>query len=288
MKEKILNEMKVLNVTLGIILFGLVIGSCIKNEDDPLEDLTEQEQEVIIRTDPVDKVLFSMESEGVTVDWGDGSETEEYDVLHFGTELKHAYNSKGAWTITICAKKIIVLECHENNLSALDVRRCPALTMLDCYDNQLTELDVSNCPALARLRCYNNQLTELNVNGCSALTMLYCYRNNLTALNVSGCSALKSLYCYSNKLTALNVNGCSALTRLECANNQLTELNVSGCTALIYLYCQNNSLSASALNAMFESLPYSNGSLYISYNPGTNTCNRSIATGKGWYVSGYY
>jgi hypothetical protein len=54
---------------------------------------------------------------------------------------------------------------------------------------------------------------------------------------------------------------------------------------LTMLNCKDNNFTASALNALFESLPdVDSGDLYIGGNPGASTCNRSIATGKGWSV----
>jgi hypothetical protein len=49
------------------------------------------------------------------------------------------------------------------------------------------------------------------------------------------------------------------------------------------LRCSWNQLTAAALNALFTSLPtVQSGIIYISANPGTDTCDRSIATNKGW------
>jgi hypothetical protein len=42
------------------------------------------------------------------------------------------------------------------------------------------------------------------------------------------------------------------------------------------------------LDALFESLPVTeisdNAEIYIATNPGTDACNQSIATSKGWRV----
>jgi len=84
------------------------------------------------------------------------------------------------------------------------------------------------------------------------------------------------------------VNKNTALTYLRCHVNQLTSLDVSKNTALRYLDCRNNNLQADALNALFESLHdnATSGDKFISIgsNSGTNTCDRSIATAKGWRV----
>ena len=102
--------------------------------------------------------------------------------------------------------------------------------------------------------------------------------------------AMTNLECNNNLLTNLDVSNNPSLVLLECSNNLLTNLDVRN-TALEKLYCQNNQLTTSALNTIFGMLNsnklmvYIEGKqIYIQNNPGTNDCNRSIATDKGWAV----
>jgi hypothetical protein len=123
----------------------------------------------------------------------------------------------------------------------------------------------------------------LNVSLNTALTKLSCGSNQLTALDVSRNMALMELTCADNQLTALDVCRNTALTVLWCNNNQLTALDVSKNTALTELWCNSNQLTTEALNALFSGLPApSDGTILIGENPGSSTCNRSIATEKGW------
>ena len=73
---------------------------------------------------------------------------------------------------------------------------------LECHGNQLTALNVQGLSALQTLSCGGNQLTALNVQGLTALKELYCGRNHLTSLNVQGLTALEGLGCWSNRLNA--------------------------------------------------------------------------------------
>ncbi len=125
---------------------------------------------------------------------------------------------------------------------------------------------------------------------------LDCGNNNLTSLDVSGCTALTELDCYGNNLTSLNVSGCTALTELGCWSNNLTSLDVSKNTALTYLDCEDNKLTSSALNQIFRDLPQrktwtegygytEQSSIFIYRNPGSETCDKSIAENKGWEVN---
>ena len=150
------------------------------------------------------------------------------------------------------------LECHNNQLTSLDVSKNTALTTLGCQGNQLTSLDVSGCTALIKLDCRRNNLTSLDVSKNTALTTLDCSYNQLTSLDVSknialatfDCQenqltslgelknrSLTSLDCRHNNLTSLDVSKNTALTKLETWGNQLTSLDVSGCTALTELDC---------------------------------------------------
>jgi len=114
---------------------------------------------------------------------------------------------------------------------------------------------------------------------------LNCYYNNLTSLNVSGCTALIWLDCNITNLTSLDVSKNTKLTYLICSSNNLTSLDVSKNTKLTELYCHENNLTSAALNQIFRDLPQvTSGTIYMSGNPGTETCDKSIAENKGWRV----
>lgn len=125
------------------------------------------------------------------------------------------------------------------------------------------------------------------------VTWLDCGRNQLTTLDVRGCTALESLDCYNNKLTSLDVSENIVLEKLDCGGNELTSLDVSKNTALIVLKCHRNQLTSKALNKIFTDLPkgkliehsdYDQSFIDVSDNPGSDTCNKSIAENKGWEV----
>ena len=135
------------------------------------------------------------------------------------------------------------LDCHNNQLTALDLSKNTALEKLWCYNNQLTALNLSKNTALIILHCEDNTLTELNISGCTALEELTCDNNQLTELDVSKNTALGYFECFNNALTELDVSKNTALHFLCCSNNQLTTLDVSKNTALNILSCQNNALT---------------------------------------------
>jgi len=222
----------------------------------------------IILKAETDVIHLSLAGEGdVTIDWGDG-EHETDEIRDFSEKFSYIYSGKSAQTITITGKKITTLDCPSEGLTSLDVSKCSDLVSLYCNDNQLTSLDVRNCTALVSLECQNNQLTSLNLNKNTELTYLYCSFNQLKNLDVSKNTYLIDFYC---------------------GYNQLTSLDVSKNTSLLDLSIITNQLNGSALNLLFKTLRGGDSvfskNIYIVDNPGTNDCDQSIATNKGWKVN---
>jgi len=182
------------------------------------------------------------------------------------------------------------LRCNDNSLTGLNISGCSALEFLECSKNSLSVLDVSGLTKLKSLHCGNNDLTVLDVTGCTALTVLWCYNNNLSELDVSNNVALGLLSCGNNSLSTLNVSNNTVLYNLSCQNNNLSELDVSNNLELEWIDCGNNNFEDTALDAIFKALPYwtgtwSDAEINIRNNPGTDTCNKDIATSKNWYVT---
>ena len=276
--------MKKLFYLFMVAMCATMFTACSDDDDkDPLDDDGEGKEGVItmVCEDYHYEIYLGVETfkegEIVTVDWGDGN-VEEFksfkvykdwdedgeDEIHYvlsTDDIEHEYSNKNPHIVTI-----------KGNIKGLD-----------CYYNNLTSLNVSGCTALTELNCYQNNLTSLNVSGCTALTDLSCSRNDLTSLDVSKNTKLTELDCGYNNLTSLDVSKNTALTYLECSGNNLTSLDVSKNTELTWLYCDENNFSASALNQIFRDLPQvTSGTIYMGSNPGSNTCDKSIAKNKGW------
>ena len=258
-------------------------------------------------------VQFQLAGVGqITINWGDGitqTHTLSYDYL----EYSHNYLSgtNHIITITISGSGYIRgLICYNNQLTSLDVSKITYLQYLVCYNNQLTSLDVSKNIYLEQLVCDNNQLASLDVSKNIDLMQLICNNNELKNLDVSSNTKLETLRCSNNELTSLNVSGLTALVSLNCgnnqlknldlnsntklqsldvSNNQLTSLDVSKTDIYSFVKCQSNQLTTTALNNLFETLPYvwppNSRTIYIYNNHGTNTCDQSIATKKYWAVN---
>jgi len=125
---------------------------------------------------------------------------------------------------------------------------------------------------------------ELRFGDCPDLEKIYCNNQKLTVLDIKKAVSLTSLECYSNQLTSLDLSKCTALTGLGCDDNQLTSLDLSKCLSLTKIDCRSNQLTDVALNTLFESLPQGYGKIYFYDNPGSWSCDQSIATNKGWDI----
>ena len=115
-------------------------------------------------------------------------------------------------------------------------------------------------------------------------TKSFTYKITITGAN------LYYFDCSNTGLTSLNVSGATALKKLDCSENRLTSLDVSKNTALKTLRCMNNLIGPASLNDLFGTLnnnplpPNERKDIIISGNPGRETCNKNIATEKGWEV----
>lgn len=285
-------DMKQIYILL-IAMCAIAFTACSKDDDkNPIDDDNGGEEMITAVYEPeyewdLDLNIGTFkEGENITIAWGDGgvsefksfADTDSWgygnDELHYAIGqgvVEHKYPNYNAHTITIKGK---IKEFY-------------------CYD-VLTKLDVSKCPALVNLYCGDNNISSLDVSKCTVLTELHCGGNNLTSLDITKNTALTKLWCYHNNLTSLDVTNNIMLIDLSCGNNNLTSLDVSKNTALTYLHCENNNLSASALNKIFNDLPQGKkwneygqkkqSTISIGNNPGTNTCDKSIAENKGWSV----
>jgi hypothetical protein len=159
----------------------------------------------------------------------------------------------------------------------------------------------SGCFSLKTITLPTTQTTSLNsmistFANCLSLTTINNTGNlgntstgSTTYINATLNTGMDSLttLSFNTKFSALDVSGTAsiptALTSLRLLNNGSgqyagvsPQLNVS-----------NTSLGAAALDQLFTDLPTVVGrTINITGTPGAATCNRSIATGKGWTVTG--
>ncbi len=175
-----------------------------------------------------------------------------------GCEGLRRLNCRGFGMGTLDVSRFSELEillCGENDLTELDVSRCPELRELDCsgwcpfvdpidelepprYLNpSLRRLDVSRNRKLRRLNCSSNEMTQLVLGSKPELVELDCSICRLATLYLRGCPRLEVLACDFNRLTALDLSSFRHLRDLDCSHNPIRRLDVSRLPDLEVLDC---------------------------------------------------
>lgn len=117
----------------------------------------------------------------------------------------------------------------ENTIQDLSgIEYFTALKELDCSDNSITRLDLRRNTAIESLCCSNNWLESLDVSGLANLSYLDCSNNyNLKGLDIRSNLALEGLDCSGCSLISLDVSKNVNLYQLYCSNNYLASLDLS-------------------------------------------------------------
>ena len=199
------------------------------------------------------------------MDWGDGTVEWLPDSLSH-TVISHVYPQPGNYACVAAANNLSYFKADSRRLLSLNALKAPRLLYLSCTSSQLTGLDLSANTLLTTLYVGSNDLTQLDLAANVWLETLTCSDNQLTSLDLSGLPALKKVTCHTNPLTALSVHSSGALN---------------------YLSCGSCSLSTSALDTLFKRLPTlttpsTSQNLLFANNPGSETCQPSVAVAKQW------
>ena len=136
----------------------------------------------LIPIKPPAKIILTLAKQRditVRIDAGENASIKVEGCTETTLERKKRTTLHATGTTVTLIGEISSLDCHGNELIALNVRDCSTLDSLDCSDNKLPELDVSGLTSLFDLRCGENQLTALNVQGCTILKQLDCSANKL-------------------------------------------------------------------------------------------------------------
>jgi hypothetical protein len=166
-----------------------------------------------------------------------------------------------------------------------------SLTSLYLGYNRLRSLDRTDLSSLVELDLSGNQFTTFSGTGLPSLSFLFLSFNQLESFSVTDLPLLEVLQLSGNQLTSFSGAGLDSLVSLNLSENQLTSIDGAGMELSFYHHhalagsdFKYNNLSASALNAFFTSLGNASGVLEVAYNPGSATCDPTIATAKGYTV----
>ena len=114
---------------------------------------------------------------------------------------------------------------HDGRISRYEAQRVleigefSRLRELDCSGNNLTRLDLRKCPDLQKLDCGDNEITSLDIDGLRGLTQLDCAENLLARLDLKSNSSLRSLDCRGNLLVTLDLPPCSGQLQADTRDN---------------------------------------------------------------------
>ena len=87
------------------------------------------------------------------------------------------------------------------------------------------------------------------------------------------------------RLEEIYFGKCTRLEEVILRGNNLIRLEIEEANSLTLFDCSFNSLSASTLNSLFGSLPFSDeGIIIYRENTGSETCDSIIVLSKGWTV----
>lgn len=193
------------------------------------------------------------------------------------------------------AVNVTCVDVHENMIKRFHPERFPSMEVLDIHENHIRFLDFSHENKVKYVSAGMNLINKFHGSGCRKIVHLCLSDNMLEAIDVSGMQSLVFLLLDRNSLTEFSAAGLTSLAYLNLDLNRLESVDMSGASikesvqSYIGYSFRNNNLSAEAINNLFETLgeDYSgNGIIHIGGNPGSATCDPSIATNKGYIVTG--
>lgn len=191
-------------------------------------------------------------------------------------DIKSCENLK---TLDISGSAVNLLDINkENSLDTLIINNT-SIETFDCtYVGNIQYLaigseidpDIKNIQSLSRLKALaiegNIQESNLSLTQNDSLQSISLTKANIVTINLSKLRFL----------TSILVGNCSNLSTVRISDNpQLKDLHL----------VNNPSLTAQRLNTLFSELPSAGDvsrTITLQGNAGDDTCDRSIATRKGW------
>lgn len=135
------------------------------------------------------------------------------------------------------------LNCSDNEIAYLYLRKNEKLETLDCSGNKLTQLDLFYNKNLKSADCSDNMITVLDVMQSEYLEQLNCKNNRLSDILLDFNTVLRCLDCSGNELTGLDLSKNKGITFLDCSENLISQLDLKNNVLLETLICKNNSLA---------------------------------------------
>lgn len=113
------------------------------------------------------------------------------------------------------AERILVVDCPGREIASLaGIENFVQLRRLDCANNKIESLDLKRNSFLEELDCSSNQLYLLDIEALRELRMVDCSANTLPHLELVNTPALHTINCSSNELEVLDITHCSRSMQL--------------------------------------------------------------------------
>lgn len=195
-------------------------------------------------------------------------------IEHF-TSLKRLglYNNNIKKLDLSANKNLTYLDCHDNQLTDLDVSKHTMLDTLSIANNKISSIDITNNTRLLRFLANDNPIQSIDISKNTKLKTLFLCNNNLSEINLENNVELKQLSIYYNSIRELDLSKLTKLEVVEIQGNLLTKLDLSNTSSVTRLWCHRNNLTELNLGAnnKITELKFYNNQLYQLIEPAGST-----------------
>jgi Leucine-rich repeat (LRR) protein len=116
-----------------------------------------------------------------------------------------------------------LLDLTRNEISKIDLSKNTRLEEVFLGNNELSALNISGCNALTHLEVFTNELNELDVSNNPQLEEIYADKNELESLDLSKNKKLVDLRLSGNELADIDLSANDKLEKLVLEKNPLSE-----------------------------------------------------------------
>lgn len=237
--------------------------------------------------------------------WGDGAPASEYVFLGKEDQIPtiepftKVFTKQGQFSSLVKALTLIKLDLSKSDIvnqgitvKNLNFQNCPNLADLRFVNQPVDSIDLSTLQELSILH-FGSPNTVLGVSDIQELKNL----RNLEIggplksidLNLSRNDSLEVVSIHHANFSSIQFNHLKILSSIRLANlDKLESIVLAENPSLRTISLINNkTLDAVSLNTLFTSLPVASNkesTIVLSGNKGDATCDKTIATRKGWIV----
>jgi len=130
----------------------------------------------------------------------------------------------------------------------------------------------------------NGDMKRIDISSLKNTLVLGMENCNLDYIDLSNLESISQAIFNHNNITNLKIPSNSYMYYLLCYQCGLISISAPGCSFEAGVDIRDNNLSYSALNLFFTDLSSGDATIYVADNPGSLTCDTSIATEKGYTV----